>query len=162
MDSDIPEAPNWGLVKENEELAKQVAWFRDAVSILGFDCPPGDGINPLKEQLKQLVALRQAVDDACMTSYLAPNWDKPRTTLHNLIDWNVKIALDPAVSREAAELAARGTGQMFHDMMHQQRIMLGYIEEAEKNEQELAETDNETVEFKPMFYELEQIPEGLD
>jgi hypothetical protein len=40
-----------------EDLERQVAWFRDAVSVLGFDAPAGDGVNPLKEKLVELLAV---------------------------------------------------------------------------------------------------------
>lgn len=37
------------------QLQSEVKWFRDAVSILGFDAPGGDGVNPLKERLAELL-----------------------------------------------------------------------------------------------------------
>lgn len=36
-------------------LQDEVNWFRDAVSVLGFDAPGGDGVNPLKERLAELL-----------------------------------------------------------------------------------------------------------
>jgi hypothetical protein len=53
-------------------------------------------------------AWKDAVIEACIASCI--DWDEndPMKTLHNLICWEVKIALDPAVSNEAAALIQRG------------------------------------------------------
>lgn len=42
-------------MSHGKDLKREVEWFRDACSVLGFDAPGGDGVNPLKERLTELL-----------------------------------------------------------------------------------------------------------
>ena len=53
-------APRITQLRERAESAeRECKWFRDACSILGFDAPGGDGCNPLKERLNELLAVER-------------------------------------------------------------------------------------------------------
>lgn len=70
------------------------------------------GPHPAKcEPCKALLAViedlrpwRDAVIDAMVVDWVlsAENKDDPRRAINDLICWNIKVALDPAVSKEAA------------------------------------------------------------
>lgn len=51
---------------------------------------------------------REAVLDACVVSWV--DWDEndPRKTINSLLAWHQMVALDPAVSVEAAKLIEQG------------------------------------------------------
>lgn len=53
---------------------------------------------------------RKAVQNELVVLHLldASNEENPRKALADIIEWNVKIALDPAVSKEARDLQASG------------------------------------------------------
>lgn len=53
----------------------------------------------------------EAVADACDVVHLRPFLDNPRGTLNALLNANVKIALDPAVSKDARELMRKGEAE---------------------------------------------------
>ena len=53
----------------------------------------------------ELEEWKAAVDDACVTSWVPMT--TPRETLRALLLWESQIALDPAVSEEAAKLHCR-------------------------------------------------------
>jgi hypothetical protein len=59
----------------------------------------------LRAQLEEARAWREAVDDACAISWV--EMTTPRETLKALLARESQIALDPAVSEEAAQLHAR-------------------------------------------------------
>jgi hypothetical protein len=54
---------------------------------------------------------KEAVIDACVVNHLSWDENDPRKTLANLLSWECKVALDPAVSKEAADLIERGRAQ---------------------------------------------------
>lgn len=51
---------------------------------------------------------KEAVIDACVIDCINWHEDDPARTIKELIEWNVRQALDPKVSKEARELVERG------------------------------------------------------
>lgn len=54
---------------------------------------------------------KEAVVDQCMVAHSALYEDDPKKTLDTLIDWHVKVALDPQVSSDAQALIDKGKEQ---------------------------------------------------
>jgi hypothetical protein len=66
-------------------------------------------IAELERENQRLAVWRDEVIDVCIINFLDMDWDaNPRQTLAKLIEWEVKIALDPAVSSAAQELINQG------------------------------------------------------
>lgn len=89
-------------------VERDLAWYKDACSILGFDDPVGNDTNPLKDVLARLLACRDALEESCFTCNLPFEPDNPSTSLHRLLDWSVEIALNPQVSGDAQGLMDQG------------------------------------------------------
>lgn len=56
---------------------------------------------------------RKAIQNELVVLHLldAPNEENPRKALADIIEWNMKIALDPAVSKEARDLIESGANK---------------------------------------------------
>ena len=54
---------------------------------------------------------RNAVTEACVVACIGWDESDPRTSLANLLAWEVQVALDPLVSGAARKLVARGREQ---------------------------------------------------
>lgn len=56
-------------------------------------------------EIKELKEWKLAIDEACVINWV--NMTTPEETVNNLIVWNVKMALDPAISEQPAKWVAR-------------------------------------------------------
>ena len=54
--------------------------------------------------IKELEEWKFAVEEACIVDFV--DITTPEETIFNLIQWNVKMALDPSISKDANELIA--------------------------------------------------------
>lgn len=64
----------------------------------------------IADEVERLEKWRDAVLDACDSCWVTPVEGDPRATLARLIDWEVKAALDPALSADARRLAGMAEG----------------------------------------------------
>jgi hypothetical protein len=58
---------------------------------------------------------KEAVIDACVINCIGWHEDDPRKTIHELISWEVAIALDPRVSEDARKLRDTYRGNVLPD-----------------------------------------------
>jgi hypothetical protein len=67
-------------------------------------CPLDVFVAVESSELAELEAWKFAIEEACIVDFVEIT--TPEETFSNLINWNVKMALDPAISKEANELIA--------------------------------------------------------
>ncbi|MFZ3012151.1 MAG: hypothetical protein WA045_00465 [Nitrospira sp.] len=74
---------------------------------------------------------RRAVEDQCVVSWLPFDAKDPRGTLLRVIEWNIRIALDPAVSSDAAALEVNAVASYLtslrNEMEANQSCSVGYF-----------------------------------
>lgn len=66
------------------------------------------------EQVEKLLLSLDAMCTACLMRPL--NGQNLEKDFHELLDWNIAIALDPAVSQEARNLIERGRQEQLNDI----------------------------------------------
>ena len=90
---------------------------------------------------------KEAVLDHCVVAYSAFYEDDPKKTLDVLIDWHVKVALDPQVSSDAQALINKGAEDM------RERAALACDEQADEPEcQERAEYCADAIRSLPITH----------
>ena len=66
----------------------------------------GYNADDTRKELKLLEEWYEAVEEACIVNWV--EMTTPTETIQNLISWNVKMALDPKISKEANDLIELG------------------------------------------------------
>lgn len=69
-----------------------------------------EDVERISAQFTESLEWRKAIQDELVVLHIlnAENEENPRKALQDIIHWNQKIALDPAVSKEARDLQASG------------------------------------------------------
>lgn len=71
-----------------------------------------DRIEALAMRVRDAERWRESVLDQCMIAHTTFYDDDPKKTLDTLIDWHVKVALDPQVSAEVVSVVTDCEGPM--------------------------------------------------
>lgn len=61
------------------------------------------------QEYKEFLEWKTAIEDACIVNWVPIT--NPKETIEKLIEWNVKMALDPAISKDASDLIERGRNE---------------------------------------------------
>ena len=98
------EAPQDGIERARE-------FFRDGsrrdMMKHGNDICPEKAAAFAASEVSRVQQWKEVVIDACVVNCIGWDENDPRKTLSDLIGWEVQIALDPKVSKEAQELVSR-------------------------------------------------------
>lgn len=60
---------------------------------------------------------RDVLEEACAMLHIAYDPEDPKGSFNKVVCWNVKIALDPAVSEDAKALYEKGRADMLADLL---------------------------------------------
>jgi hypothetical protein len=70
----------------------------------------------MKKYHKYGVTAYEALVDACTCCFINYNANDPRDSLRKLIEWEIDVALDPTVSKEAQKLIDIGRAQVLAEL----------------------------------------------
>lgn len=97
-----------------KELIANIGWMvRTLVGVDQIVKEDGAELMTLRDlaflEVNELFTWKDAIDEACALDFIPVT--TPKETLANLIAWNVKQALDPAISKDANDLIERGRNE---------------------------------------------------